>query len=81
MWEIIKAIIGFLIFVIILVKGIEWFSNNKKTDGFLKKIENFLLSLKIPYFIVQIILYIIVWVPIGALMYLTAMLIDYLGLM
>ena len=79
--EIIKAIIGFLIFAIILVKGIEWFSNNKKTDGFLKKIENFLLSLKIPYFIVQIILYIIVWVPIGALMYLTAMLIDYLGLM
>ena len=81
MWEIIKAIIGFLIFVIILVKGVEWFSNNKKTDGFLKKIENFLLSLKIPYFIVQIILYIIVWVPICALMYLAAMLIDYLGLM
>jgi len=35
--EIIKAIIGFLIFAIILVKGIEWFSNNKKSDGALKK--------------------------------------------
>jgi len=51
------------------VGSINWLSKNRKTNNILKKIEKILLDLKIPYFLVQIIMYIIIWVPLGAIMY------------
>ncbi len=76
-----KAILGFLIFVVMLVGAIDLLSKNKKTDNLIGKFEKALLSLKIPYFLVQIIMYIIVMMPLCLVMYFAAWLTsDYLGL-
>ena len=76
-----KAILGFLIFVVMLVGAIDWLTKNKKSNNLVEKIERTLLDLKIPYFIVQILMYIIVMIPPCIVMGIAVLLIDYLGLM
>ena len=73
------AIIGFIIFITSLVYFVTWFSENKNTDRALKKIEKFFLSLKIPNWIVAIIMYFFVIVPYCMAIYIIVLFVDYLG--
>lgn len=79
--ETIKAIIGFLIFIFILVSGVQWLVKNKKAELIINKIEKWLLYIKIPNFFVQILLWFIVMIPYCIVILAAALVIDYLGLM
>ena len=77
----IKALIGFLIFIFILTSLIQWLAKNKKADLILKKIEKGLLYIKIPYFLVQILMWFVIMIPYCAILFIAALVVDYLGLM
>lgn len=79
--ETIKAIIGFLIFIFVLVSLVQWLAKNKQTEKILNKIEKGLLFIKIPNFLVQILLWIIVMIPYCIILFMAVLLVDYLGLM
>ena len=52
--------IGFIIFIFALGFFVEKFGKNTTTDNLLVGLEKLLLKIKIPYFIVQMILYFLV---------------------
>ena len=79
--ETIKAIIGFLIFIFVLVSLVQWLAKNKQTEKILNNIEKGLLFIKIPNFLVQILLWIIVMIPYCIILLMAVLLVDYLGLM
>lgn len=79
--ETIKAIIGFLIFIFVLVSLVQWLAKNKQTEKILNNIEKGLLFIKIPNFLVQILLWIIVMIPYCIILFMAVFLVDYLGLM
>ena len=71
--------IGFIIFIFALGFLVEKFGKNKTSDNLLVGFEKLLLKIKIPYFIVQIILYFLVIGFITGIIVLLVYALSYLG--
>ena len=73
---------GFLIALVILMAFVEFFIVKPLPfyDKFLNGIEKCLLAIKIPKFIVGMIMFVIVWIPLLIGIIIGALVVDYLGL-
>ena len=73
---------GFLIALVILMAFVEFFIAKPLPfyDKFLNGIEKCLLAIKIPKFIVGMIMFVIVWIPLLIGIIIGALVVDYLGL-
>jgi len=79
--EFLKGLPGFFIFLIIFMGLVFWFSNNKTINNNFKHTENFLLKIGIPYFITQIVMYLITCVLLTAAVGISVYLVSSLGLL
>jgi len=79
--EFLKGLPGFFIFLIIFMGLIFWFSNNKTIYNNFKHTENFLLKIGIPYFITQIVMYLITCVLLTAAVGISVYVVSSLGLL
>ena len=79
---IIGGLPGFLIALVILMAFVEFFIAKPLPfyDKFLNGIEKCLLAIKIPKFIVGMIMFVIVWIPLLIGIIIGALVVDYLGL-
>jgi len=73
---------GFLIALVILMAFVQFFIAKPLPfyDKFLNGIEKCLLAIKIPKFIVGMIMFVIVWIPLCIGMIIGVLVVDYLGL-
>ena len=79
---IIGGLPGFLIFIVILMAFVQFFIVKPLPvfDKIVNGIEKFLLAIKIPKFIVGMIMFVVVWIPICIGMVIAVLFVDYLGL-
>ena len=79
---IIGGLPGFLIFIVILMAFVQFFIVKPLPvfDKIVNGIEKFLLALKLPKFLVGIIMYLVASVPVCAGVIVGVLAVDYLGL-
>ena len=79
---IIGGLPGFLIFIVILMTFVQFFIVKPLPvfDKIVNGIEKFLLALKLPKFLVGIIMYLVASVPVCAGVIVGVLVVDYLGL-
>ena len=79
---IIGGLPGFLIFIVILMAFVQFFIVKPLSffDKFANGIEKCLLAIKIPKFIVGMIMYLVVCIPVCAGVIVGVLVVDYLGL-
>jgi hypothetical protein len=71
--------IGFIIFIVIMSFLVEKFGKNKTTDTLLGSFEKVLLKIKIPYLIVQLILYALVMTALIGIIVFAGYIVSFLG--
>ena len=78
----IKGFPGFLLFLVILMTFVNFIIVKPLPvlDKIFNGIEKLLLALKLPKFLVGIIMYVVLWIPIVGGMWLAVYIVDYLGL-
>jgi len=79
--EFLKGLPGFFICLIIFMGLVFWSLNNKTINNNFKHTENFLLKIGIPYFITQIVLYLITCVLLTAAVGISVYVVSSLGLL
>jgi len=79
--EFLKGLPGFFIFLIILIGLVFWSLNNKTINNNYKYTKNFLLKIGMPYFITQIIMYLITCVLLSAAVGISVFVVSSLGLL
>ena len=79
---IIRGFPGFFLFLVILMTFVHFFIVKPLPvfDRIFNGIEKFLLALKLPKFLVGIIMYVVLWIPIVGGILLAVYIVDYLGL-